>query len=115
MEEAERELSEGRLLIQTHEAKIKSLQESVRDSEAKKRQLEESLDAINEEVATLRTAGKALESGDNIVTGLSYERQAKEDPHLSGIWSDCQHLTKLGCLNNACIYTHCSVNTQHAL
>ena len=57
MEEAERELSEGRLLIQTHEAKIKSLQESVRDSEAKKRQLEESLDAINEEVARLRTAG----------------------------------------------------------
>ncbi|XP_037085145.1 kinesin heavy chain-like [Pollicipes pollicipes] len=56
MDDAERELSEGRLLIQQHEAKIKSLQESVRDSEAKKRQLEESLDAINEEVARLRTA-----------------------------------------------------------
>ena len=29
----------------------------MRDSEAKKRQLEESLDAINEEVASLRAAG----------------------------------------------------------
>jgi len=56
MDDAERELSEGRLLIQQHEAKIKSLQESARDLEAKKRQLEESLDAKHEELVALRAA-----------------------------------------------------------
>lgn len=54
----EKELSDCRLLISQHEARMKSLQESMRESENKKRTLEESLDALREECAKLKTAEK---------------------------------------------------------
>jgi hypothetical protein len=38
------------LYIFQHEAKMKSLNETIREGETKKRQLEESLDALQEEV-----------------------------------------------------------------
>ena len=41
MEEREKELNEGRILLTQHEAKMKSLTQSMKDSEAKKRGLEE--------------------------------------------------------------------------
>lgn len=56
--EYEKELSECRLLISQHEARMKSLQESMRESENKKRSLEESVDALREECAKLKTAEK---------------------------------------------------------
>lgn len=54
----EKELSECRLLISQHEARMKSLQESMRESENKKRSLEENIDALREECAKLKTAEK---------------------------------------------------------
>ncbi|XP_064613809.1 kinesin heavy chain-like [Liolophura sinensis] len=54
LEVTEKDLSDCRLLIQQHEAKITSLQESMKDTEVKKRELEESLDALNEECAKLK-------------------------------------------------------------
>uniref|UniRef100_A0A2M4CLX8 Kinesin heavy chain n=1 Tax=Anopheles darlingi TaxID=43151 RepID=A0A2M4CLX8_ANODA len=54
--EYERELSECRLLISQHEARMKSLQESIREAENKKRTLEEHVDALREECAKLKAA-----------------------------------------------------------
>lgn len=52
----ERELGESRLLISQHEARMKSLQESMREAENKKRCLEENIDALREECAKLKAA-----------------------------------------------------------
>lgn len=54
--EYERELGECRLLISQHEARMKSLQESMREAENKKRSLEENIDALREECAKLKAA-----------------------------------------------------------
>ena len=54
----EKELSDCRLLISQHEARMKSLQESMRESENKKRSLEESVDALREECAKLKASEK---------------------------------------------------------
>lgn len=53
----EKDLSECRLLISQHEARMKSLQESMREADNKKRQLEEDIDALREECAKLKAAG----------------------------------------------------------
>jgi kinesin family protein 5 len=53
----ERDLGECRLLISQHEARMKSLQESMREADNKKRQLEEDVDALREECAKLKAAG----------------------------------------------------------
>lgn len=42
-----------------HEAKMKSLSESMKDVENKKRQLEEYVDSLNEECAKLKAAGNS--------------------------------------------------------
>jgi len=55
-EEMEKDLSECRLTIVQHEAKMKSLNETIKEGETKKRQLEESLDALQEEVTQLKAA-----------------------------------------------------------
>ncbi|KAG8188634.1 hypothetical protein JTE90_005987 [Oedothorax gibbosus] len=56
IEANEKELAEGRLLISQYEAKMKSLQETMKDVDAKKRTLEESVDSLNEECAKLKAA-----------------------------------------------------------
>ena len=56
IESQEKELAECRLLISQYEAKMKSLQESMRDVENKKRSLEEAVDQLNEECTKLRAA-----------------------------------------------------------
>ncbi|XP_050043791.1 kinesin heavy chain [Dermacentor andersoni] len=56
IESNEKDLAECRLLISQYEAKMKSLQESMKDIENKKRALEESLDELNEECAKLKAA-----------------------------------------------------------
>ncbi|WAQ94344.1 KINH-like protein [Mya arenaria] len=53
---AEKELDECRLVIQQHEAKMKSLQETIQDVDAKKRQLEENMDMLNERVVAAAAA-----------------------------------------------------------
>ena len=44
----EKDLSEARLLVGQYEAKMKSLNESIKDLDGKKRQLEEQVDTLNE-------------------------------------------------------------------
>lgn len=52
----EKELQECRLLISQYEAKMSSLQESIKDGENKRRLIEEQVDQLNEECAKLRAA-----------------------------------------------------------
>ena len=54
----EKELSEARLLVGQHEAKMKSLNESIKELDGKKRTLEEQCDTLNEEVSKLQAAEK---------------------------------------------------------
>ncbi|VDO80781.1 unnamed protein product [Soboliphyme baturini] len=63
VEDNQRELNESHLLIQQYEAKMKSLMESMKDVENKKRQLEEAIDALNEECAKLKAQEKVAEVG----------------------------------------------------
>ncbi|NP_999628.1 kinesin heavy chain [Strongylocentrotus purpuratus] len=53
---SEDELDSCRMTIQQHEAKMKSLSENIRETEGKKRHLEDSLDMLNEEIVKLRAA-----------------------------------------------------------
>ncbi|XDA82195.1 hypothetical protein R6Z07F_012116 [Ovis aries] len=57
MEENEKELAACQLRISQHEAKIKSLTEYLQNVEQKKRQLEESVDSLSEELVQLRAQG----------------------------------------------------------
>lgn len=50
-------------LCQKHEAKIKSLTEYLQNVEQKKRQLEENVDALNEELVKLNAQGTSLYEG----------------------------------------------------
>ncbi|XP_023233599.1 kinesin heavy chain-like [Centruroides sculpturatus] len=56
IESNEKELAECRLLISQYDAKMKSLQEYMKDVENKKRTLEEAVDSLNEECAKLKAA-----------------------------------------------------------
>lgn len=53
----EKELSESRLKISQNEARLKSMQESLREAENKKRSLEENIDTLREEFAKVKAAG----------------------------------------------------------
>lgn len=54
----DKELDEAHLLIQQHEAKMRSMIESMKDLEDKKRALEQTQDVLNEELVKLRAQGK---------------------------------------------------------
>lgn len=56
MSEYEKELGECRLLISQHEARMQTLSESMKEAEARKRALEEDVDAMREECAKLKAA-----------------------------------------------------------
>ncbi|CAH1790380.1 unnamed protein product [Owenia fusiformis] len=62
IQETEEELSGCKLLISQHEAKMKSLAESQKDIETKKRSLEEEVDKLNEETAQLRAEEQVYKS-----------------------------------------------------
>uniref|UniRef100_A0AAY4AQF4 Kinesin-like protein n=1 Tax=Denticeps clupeoides TaxID=299321 RepID=A0AAY4AQF4_9TELE len=58
MDENEKELAACQLRISQHEAKIKSLTEYLQNVELKKRQLEENVDSLNEELVKLSAQGE---------------------------------------------------------
>ena len=53
----DKELDESRLLIQQHEAKMRSMLETIKELEEKKRTLEQTQDSLNEELVKLRAQG----------------------------------------------------------
>ncbi|XP_050461596.1 kinesin heavy chain isoform X1 [Cataglyphis hispanica] len=54
--EYEKDLAESRLLISQHEARMQTLAESMKEADARKRALEEEVDALREECAKLKAA-----------------------------------------------------------
>ncbi|XP_074659663.1 kinesin heavy chain-like isoform X3 [Tubulanus polymorphus] len=54
LDSSEKELSDTKLLVQQHEAKMKTLAETIKDVEVKKRALEEDVDRLNDQCATMR-------------------------------------------------------------
>ena len=56
IEAMEKDLGEARLLVGQYEAKMKSLNESIKDLDGKKRSLEEQVDTLNEDVSKLKAA-----------------------------------------------------------
>uniref|UniRef100_A0A7N6BBG8 Kinesin-like protein n=1 Tax=Anabas testudineus TaxID=64144 RepID=A0A7N6BBG8_ANATE len=81
MDENEKELAACQLRISQHEAKIKSLTEYLQNVEQKKRQLEENVDSLNEELVKLSAQEKvhAMEKENEIQTAnevkVSVEKQ----------------------------------------
>ena len=57
LESREKELSDSKLLIQQHEAHIKTVAESMKQLETKKQGLERQVDELNEECANLKAQG----------------------------------------------------------
>merc|ERR1719278_1420854 len=67
----DKELSDCRLTIVQHEAKMKSLNESIKEGESKKRNLEETIDTLQEEITQLNAKLQ--------MNAVASEEQQKED------------------------------------
>merc|ERR1712240_321037 len=70
IETTEKDLADCRLTIVQQEAKMKTLNETIRESDTKKRSLEEELDALQEEVTQLKAAEQ--------MNAVASEEQLKE-------------------------------------
>ncbi|ETE72331.1 Kinesin-1 heavy chain [Ophiophagus hannah] len=75
MEENEKELAACQLRISQHEAKIKSLTEYLQNVEQKKRQLEESVDSLNDELVELHAQRKVHEMEKEHLNKQAVEQQ----------------------------------------
>ncbi|XP_068605314.1 kinesin-1 heavy chain [Brachionichthys hirsutus] len=83
MDENEKELAACQLRISQHEAKIKSLTEYLQNIEHKKRQLEENVDALNEELVKLSAQEKvhAMEKESEIQTANEVKEAVEKQIH----------------------------------
>lgn len=65
----ERELAEWRLQVTQQDARARSLAEAVRESDAKKRQLEDLADTLRDECAKLKAANQVSAAGEQQAAG----------------------------------------------
>uniref|UniRef100_A0A669B9B5 Kinesin-like protein n=1 Tax=Oreochromis niloticus TaxID=8128 RepID=A0A669B9B5_ORENI len=78
----EKELASCQLLISQHQAKIKSLTDYMQNMEQKKRQLEESQDALTEELAKLHAQGNNVANlGSNVFLCLQKTLEEQLENH----------------------------------
>ncbi|CAF1410976.1 unnamed protein product [Adineta ricciae] len=77
----DKELDEARLLIQQHEAKMRSMLESMKELEEKKRTLEQTQDSLNEELVKLRAQGRVTDSSSDVQKELSQQMQQISEQH----------------------------------
>uniref|UniRef100_A0A673B2X3 Kinesin-like protein n=1 Tax=Sphaeramia orbicularis TaxID=375764 RepID=A0A673B2X3_9TELE len=95
MEENDRELTACQLKISQHEAKIKSLSECLQNVEQKKRQLEENVDSLNEEIVRIKAQEKVsamekedeLQSANEVKEAVEKQIQSHREAHLKQISS----------------------------
>ncbi|XP_069972366.1 kinesin heavy chain isoform X1 [Penaeus vannamei] len=81
IDDYEKELSECRLLISQHEARMKTLQESMHEVEVRKRQLEEQVDTLTEDVTRLKAAeGLSVSEGES-KEALEKQMETHRDLH----------------------------------
>ncbi|XP_071521946.1 kinesin heavy chain-like [Panulirus ornatus] len=81
MEDREKELNECKLLITQHEAKMKTLSQSMKEGENKKRTLEEEVDSLNEEVARLKAVAKVSEQDGHVKDALEKQIEQHREQH----------------------------------
>uniref|UniRef100_A0A671WUM7 Kinesin-like protein n=1 Tax=Sparus aurata TaxID=8175 RepID=A0A671WUM7_SPAAU len=83
MDENEKELAACQLRISQHEAKIKSLTEYLQNVEHKKRQLEENVDSLNEELVKISAQEKvhAMEKENEIQTANEVKEAVEKQIH----------------------------------
>ncbi|XP_019729247.1 kinesin-1 heavy chain-like isoform X1 [Hippocampus comes] len=82
MEGTERELTACQLRISQYEAKIKSLTDCLQNVEQKKRQLEENVDSLNEEIVRIR-AQERVNMVENEIQSANEVKEAVEKQILS--------------------------------
>lgn len=95
LETAVKELSDCQLTIQQHEAKMSSLNETIKDIDHKKRLLQENVDSLNEEIAKLRaqeqihiTEKEKVKSDADMTSALEQQMEVHRESHqkqLSGL------------------------------
>jgi kinesin family protein 5 len=77
----DKELDEARLLIQQHEAKMRSMLESIKELEEKKRTLEQTQDLLNEELVKLRAQGRVAGSSSDVQKELNQQMEQISEQH----------------------------------
>uniref|UniRef100_A0A4W6BX58 Kinesin-like protein n=1 Tax=Lates calcarifer TaxID=8187 RepID=A0A4W6BX58_LATCA len=105
MEETERELTACQLRISQYEAKIKSLTDCLQNVEQKKRQLEENVDSLSEEIVRIKAQEKvnAMEKENEIqsaneVKAVEKQIQSHREAHqrqISSLRDDLDNKEKL--------------------
>ncbi|CAF2448869.1 unnamed protein product [Rotaria sp. Silwood2] len=86
----DKELDEAHLLIQQHEAKMRSMLESMKELEDKKRTLEQTQDVLNEELVKLRAQGRVtISSGStsDVQKELSQQMEQISEQHQKQLTS----------------------------
>ncbi|KAK5850006.1 hypothetical protein PBY51_014294 [Eleginops maclovinus] len=95
MDETEGELIACQLRISQYEAKIKSLTDSLQNAEQKKRQLEETVDSLNEEIVRIRAQEKVntmekeneIQSANEVKEAVEKQIQSHRETHQKQISS----------------------------
>ncbi|CAF4834140.1 unnamed protein product, partial [Rotaria socialis] len=77
----DKELDEAHLLIQQHEAKMRSMLESIKELEEKKRLLEQTQDSLNEELVKLRAQGRVAGSSSDIQKEITQQMEQISEQH----------------------------------
>uniref|UniRef100_A0A672JQR8 Kinesin-like protein n=1 Tax=Salarias fasciatus TaxID=181472 RepID=A0A672JQR8_SALFA len=97
MDENEKELAACQLRISQHEAKIKSLTEYLQNVEHKKRQLEENVDSLNEELVKLSAQGKfcSVQNDGNPVEKQIHSHREAHQKQISSLRDELDNKEKL--------------------
>ncbi|CAF0756028.1 unnamed protein product [Adineta steineri] len=77
----DKELDEARLLIQQHEAKMRSMLESIKELEEKKRTMEQTQDSLNEELVKIRAQGQVTGTTSDVQKELSQQMEQVSEQH----------------------------------
>ena len=83
----DKEIDEVRLLIQQHEAKMRSMLESIKELEEKKRTLEQTQDLLNEELVKLRAQGRVAGSSSDVQKELNQQMEQISEQHQKQLTS----------------------------
>uniref|UniRef100_A0A673YMR1 Kinesin family member 5B n=1 Tax=Salmo trutta TaxID=8032 RepID=A0A673YMR1_SALTR len=128
MDENDKELAACQLRIQQHEAKIKSLTEYLQNVEQKKRQLEENVDSLNEELVKISAQEKVnamekeneIQSANEVKEAVEKQIAGHREAHQKQISSlrdeldkKAHHITELQDLNQKIMLERERLRVEH--
>ncbi|KAM9429025.1 kinesin-1 heavy chain-like isoform 2-T3 [Salvelinus alpinus] len=128
MDENDKELAACQLRIQQHEAKIKSLTEYLQNVEQKKRQLEENVDSLNEELVKISAQEKVtamekeneIQSANEVKEAVEKQIAGHREAHQKQISSlrdeldkKAHHITELQDLNQKIMLEQERLRVEH--